>query len=263
MKKILLPMVCLYLLMIACNVNAEEKPLIGITPSFSNNTIQLNNDFISAINENGGIAIILPPVASDEIIENYVKMLDGAVFSGGPDIPSDYYNQPAHHTTRIMETTRFEFERRFIKTFLESGKPCLGVCLGMQFSNVVSGGTLIQDIPELVSRRVTHRNGEMYTNLHSIGIARGSRLADILGKTTTRVISRHHQAVEKTGNNLMVVARSNDGIIEALERKDSSFGIFVQWHPESMKDADPEHRNRLFSALIEASRNIKSTRNQN
>lgn len=260
MKKKLLRLICLFLSLWPLQLFAQSRPLIGITPSFSNNSVQLNYDYVDAINENGGIAMILPPTEDETIIQSYVNMLDGAVFSGGPDIPPEFYGQPAHHTTQIMESGRFEFERRFIKAYLDSGKPALGICLGMQFSNVVMGGTLIQDIPELVGPKISHRNGEMYTNFHNIGIARGSRLNKALGTTTTRVISRHHQALEKIADLFEVSARSSDGVVEAVERKDGSFGIFVQWHPESLKKADPPHRNRLFSSLIEASRNVKATR---
>ncbi len=242
---------------------ADEKPLIGIAPSVSNNSVQLNYDYVSAINDNGGIAVILPPTADEAIIESYVKMLDGAVFSGGPDIPPEFYGQNSHETTQPMESLRFEFEKRFIKSFLDSGKPAFGICLGMQFSNVVLGGSMIQDIPSMIGAQVRHRNGEMYTNFHKVGISRGSRLAQILGTTTISVISRHHQALERIAEPLAVVARSFDGIAEAIERRDGVFGLFVQWHPESMKDADPNHRNNLFKALIEASQLVKASRSSN
>lgn len=262
MTKKLILLVFLLQSLLLNTIFAESRPLIGITPSFSKNSIQLNNDYVTAINENGGLAIILPPTANDDIIETYVKMLDGVVFSGGPDIPPDFYGQTPHSTTEVMEPTRFEFEKRFIKAFLDSGKPVLGICLGMQFSNVVSGGTMIQDIPSTVGTRISHRNGEMYTNFHRVGIARNSRLCSILKQEMPRVISRHHQAVDKVADRFLVISRSHDGVIEAIERKDNVFGIFVQWHPESLKDADPEHRNRIFKALVEASSNVRATRNQ-
>ncbi len=242
---------------------AETRPLIGITPSFASNSIQLNYDYVAAINENGGLAIVLPPTTSDEIIENYVKMLDAAVFSGGPDIPPEFYGQLPHPTTQPMESLRFDFEKRFIKAFIDSGKPVFGICLGMQFSNTVYGGSMLQDIPSAVGNDVRHRNGEMYTNFHQVGLARGSRLASILDRSTVSVISRHHQALARIAEPFVVVARSSDGVVEAIEKRDGTFGLFVQWHPESLKDADPDHRNRLFSALVQASRAVKETKPRN
>lgn len=244
----------LLVLLINCTGNCaqEKRPVIGITPAFSDNTIRIHHDYVSAITENGGVAIVLTPTRDEKIIRQYVEMLDGAILSGGADIPPEFYGQPKHHTTKPMNSLRFDFERLFIKAFLESGKPVMGTCLGMQFSNAVYGGSMFQDIPELIGKKVLHRNGEMYTNYHHVGIAKGSLLARILGSTEAQVISRHHQAVQKTGELFKVVARSSDGVIEALERKDGKFGIFVQWHPESMKKGDGLHRKKLFSALIKA-----------
>ncbi|EKD81698.1 MAG: hypothetical protein ACD_39C01681G0005 [uncultured bacterium] len=258
MRKPILAAVLVLCLAITAAYAENRKPLIGITPSFSNNTIQLNNDYVDAVQRNGGIAIVLTPTEDESTIDVYVKMLDGAVLSGGPDIPSDFYGQLPHPTTQVMERNRFEFESRFIKAFLNAGKPVLGICLGMQFSNVCRGGTLIQDIPELVGGKVSHRDGKMYTNFHPVAIAAGSLLEQVLKTRGTRVISRHHQAVEKIGTGLAPVARSSDGVIEAIERTDGAFGLFLQWHPESMKDAEPAHTSKIFGALIEAARSQKS-----
>jgi len=254
MKRLFLTLMLTILLLPQSLAAAEKVPIIGITPSFSNNLIQINNDYVAAIQRNGGIAVILAPTADEKTIETYIRMLDGAVLSGGPDIPPEFYNQTPHATTKAMETTRFEFERRFIKAFLDSNKPVLGICLGMQFSNVCRGGTLIQDIPELVGKKVSHRDGQMYTNFHYVALAPGSLLEKVLQTRTTKVISRHHQAVGRLGKGFFPTARSSDGIIEAIERNDGAFGLFVQWHPESMKDADPAHTDKIFGALIEAAR---------
>jgi gamma-glutamyl-gamma-aminobutyrate hydrolase PuuD len=47
------------------------------------------------------------------------------------------------------------------------------------------------------------------------------------------------------------MARAEDGIVEALERTDGKFGLFVQWHPESMTDL--AHRDAIYGALVRAS----------
>ena len=51
------------------------------------------------------------------------------------------------------------------------------------------------------------------------------------------VNSNHHQAVDRPGENLKVVARSADGLAEAVEWEDTtgrSFLLLVQWHPERL-----------------------------
>ena len=44
---------------------------------------------------------------------------------------------------------------------------------------------------------------------------------------------------------------SDDGIIEAIERKDKKFAIGVQWHPEMIFNETDESK-RLFEKLIKA-----------
>ena len=46
------------------------------------------------------------------------------------------------------------------------------------------------------------------------------------------------------------IAYAPDGVPEAMERTDGPFGLFVQWHPESMEDA--KHRRAIYTALIDA-----------
>ena len=144
-----------------------------------------------------------------------------------------------------MPSQRYNFDRKLIALWLEQGKPILGICLGMQFTNVVSGGTLIQDIPSQVGTKVAHRR-----KYHRVKIEPASSLAEILGADNAYVYSNHHQAVKNLGKGLRIIARSDDGVIEALERVYGGFGLFVQWHPEQMDDA--KHRNAIYGALVRA-----------
>ena len=44
--------------------------------------------------------------------------------------------------------------------------------------------------------------------------------------------STHHQAVADAAPEYRVVARADDGVIEAIEHPDEAFVLGVQWHPE-------------------------------
>jgi len=241
---------CLVLIFIiaGCNTLSRQKPLIGITSVYKDNSNSLSYNYIKAVEQNNGIPLILPTVENEETIETYINKLDGLVLIGGADIPPSAYNQTPHPTVKIMADKRYNFERRLIKKWLSTGKPVLGICLGMQFTNVVSGGTMIQDIPSQIGSKVDHRCKE---KLHRITIDPSSDLAKILNSTQAHVYSTHHQAVKKIGQNLRPVAKTDDGIVEALERTDGHFGLFVQWHPEAMTK-DIEHRDAIYSALIKA-----------
>jgi len=238
-----------------CQSNSRpSRPLIGITSVYQvdedNGSVKTLVDFnyIKAVAENGGAPVVLPTIANEEILQRYLEELDGLVLIGGDDIPPDAYGQQPHETVRIMPQQRYDFERQLIPAWLSGGKPVLGVCLGMQFTNVASGGTLIQDIPSQVGTKVTHRR-----KYHRVLIEPDSSLAEILAAKEAMVYSNHHQAVDKLGRGLKVIAHAEDGVNEAAERIDGGFGLFVQWHPEAMKDT--EHRDAIYGALIRAAAN--------
>jgi putative glutamine amidotransferase len=246
-------LLCLTVLLFSfsCRDTSEpSKPLIGITSVYKideqNNSVSTTVDFayVKVVADNGGIPLVLPTISDEDIIQRYVRQMDGLVLIGGDDIPPSAYNEQPHETVKVLPAQRYNFERRLISLWLNSGKPLLGVCLGMQFTNVVSGGSLIQDIPSQVGTTVKHRE------YHQVKIDPDSSLAKILGTTEASVYSNHHQAVKDIGKNLKVIARSADGVIEAMERIDGGFGLFVQWHPEQTDDA--EHRNAIYGALIKA-----------
>jgi len=237
--------------------SSSSQPLIGITSVYhvdeDNGSVSTVTGFayVKAIAENGGVPVILPTITNEEIVRRYVEELDGLVLVGGDDIPPDAYGQQPHETVKIMPEQRYNFERQLISAWLSSGKPILGVCLGMQFTNVVSGGTLIQDIPSQVGTEVAHRR-----KYHRVRIEPNSSLAKFLDNEEAIVYSSHHQAVDKLGKNLKVIAHADDGVIEALERVDGGFGLFVQWHPESMKDI--VHRDAIYGALVREAVHTKS-----
>lgn len=234
---------------IGCQGGGASEPIIGITSVYKvekNGRASTEVDFtyVRAVSENGGVPVVLPTIDDERVIERYVRELDGLVLVGGDDIPPGAYGEQPHETVKVMPGQRYDFERRLIAQWLDSGKPLLGVCLGMQFANVAAGGTLVQDIPSQVGKQVNHKG------YHSVRIEPGSFLAEILAAGSADVFSSHHQAVKDIGKDLKVVARSEDGVIEAMERTQGGFRLFVQWHPESMKDT--AHRDAIYGALINA-----------
>jgi putative glutamine amidotransferase len=75
------------------------------------------------------------------------------------------------------------------------------------------------------------------------------------GDTTVTGALYHHQGIDQVGDGLNVVARSEDGIVEAVELANHPFGLAVQWHPEHTAEDI-----RLFVALIEAANKYRSNR---
>ena len=218
----------------------KHAPLIGIASLTSEN-------YVKAIRESGGIPVVLPNTGgNEEKVTEYLERLDGLLMPGGADIPPAEYGEEAHETVEPLDEDRFRFEKALVHAWIEkTDKPLLGICLGSQWINVASGGSLVQDIPSEFN--VNHRD-----TTHPITIEPDSRLGRILGATELEVNSLHHQAVDRLGKGLRVVAKCPDGVIEATETTDPDrFLIGVQWHPEKMM-SDDKTQAKLLKAFVEA-----------
>jgi len=69
----------------------------------------------------------------------------------------------------------------------------------------------------------------------------------------------HHQGIRELGEGLVVEARADDGIVEAVRYEGAGFVYGVQWHPEFHDPADPELLDGrpildLFLDAVEAQR---------
>ena len=227
----------------------EARPTIGITSTAEESKVVCPLPYVSAVCQAGGLPMIVPPLESTELQDEYLQRLDGLVLIGGWDIPPDAYGEEPHPTTEVMPPVRWKWEHRLIRTWLDSEKPLLGICLGAQMTNVVTGGSLIQDIPSEVGKEVIHRSKPLAH--HRVTIVPGTRLHGILAVDQLVVNSSHHQAAERIGRGLQVVARSDDGVVEALEIPGERWSLLLQWHPERM---DASHHGKIFGALVDACR---------
>ena len=212
-----------------------KKPLIGITlDSEKKKTYSkfpwyaLRENYLSSISRFGVIPI--PLLHDKKLIKSFSNILDGLIITGGDfDIDPKIYNQTKKGSKNI-KNKRTVFEINIFNKFIELNKPILGICGGAQIINVASGGTLIQD---LIKIPINHEqiNPRNQTS-HKINIRKKSKLYKICNKDKIKVNSAHHQSVKKLGKNLIVSAKSNDGIIEGIEHKEHKWCIGLQWHPE-------------------------------
>jgi len=173
----------------------------------------------------------------------------GLVLLGGVDVNPARYGEARHPETEDPDDARDRLELALIAEALERDLPILAICRGLQILNVEHGGTLVQHLEPVDRHR--HRDGDKSVNAHAIEIAPGTTLARIAGGELQRAVnSRHHQAVARLGEGLMVSATDpEDGVIEALERPDKRFVVGVQWHPENqIGEKDPLAR-KLFEAF--------------
>jgi putative glutamine amidotransferase len=206
--------------------------------------------------EAAGMVPVLLPLFDKPLAPTLLERLDGLLLAGGDDVNPARYQQAPHPKTERPDDLRDKVEIAWARAAVETEKPLLAICRGMQVLNVAFGGSLIQHIQDGVPSAVQHEfNYDDYhlrhIATHDVTIVEQTRLASILG-TQTGVNSFHHQAVDRIAEGFRVTACAPDGVIEAMEGgAPDQFVVAVQWHPEDMYH---EHPNmlRLFEAFAAA-----------
>jgi putative glutamine amidotransferase len=235
-------------------------PLIGITTSLTADRTPerayVNIAYIRAVQDAGGIPLLLPPHLSAEVRTALWQRLDGLVLTGGGDIDPARFGQPRHPKTDDVAPARDELELALTRRALDDALPLLGICRGIQVLNVALGGTLVQDLPSERPGPIAHSQSEpRHEATHPVKVmGEGTRLGRVLGRLELQVNSMHHQAIDRLGAGLREVAWAPDGVVEGVELPgDERFFLGVQWHPEELVAHDPAARN-LFSAIVDAAR---------
>ncbi|MFC7280757.1 gamma-glutamyl-gamma-aminobutyrate hydrolase family protein [Apilactobacillus apinorum] len=195
------------------------------------------------------ITPVIFPVGKPHMAHDLLETVDGLIMTGGPDVLPKYYGEePIAQIGRTYEN-RDEFELALVQQAIAMKKPILAICRGLQIVNVAMGGTLYQDLgaqfkPENGSPLLQHEQKTIgYSPVHHITIDENSELAKTFG-TRAFVNSFHHEAAKDVAEGLHVVARADDGTIEAMENDDLTIQC-IQWHPENMWD-HYEDENQLF-----------------
>jgi gamma-glutamyl-gamma-aminobutyrate hydrolase PuuD len=219
------------------------RPVVGITTYVTDakwgywnlEAALIPFDYVRAVERAGARAMLVPP--SLDGIDETLDALDGVVFTGGSDIDPELYGAEAQTETLGVVRMRDDAELALLKAALDRDMPVLGICRGIQVLNVGMGGDLDQHFDG-------HRHdppGQFVE--HGVDIEPDTRLAQMLGDHTS-VKSHHHQGLKTLAPGLVETARSDDGLVEAVEAPERRFTVGVLWHPEAGEDG------RLFETLV-------------
>ena len=233
-----------------------NKPVIGISAPLhpESRGYRISHCYADAVTEAGGIALMLPAVTAPEDVELLLQKLDGVLIPGGPDVDPLFYGEEPRQGLGLVIRSNDVFEMHLLKAARAAHKPILCVCRGVQVLNVTFGGTLIQDIPSQLPEALRHMQipVDRADPTHSVDIVKDSYLYEAFGTETVLTNSFHHQCINKVAPGFSVSAKARDGVIEAIELKEERI-LGVQWHPEEMVHAHPEHL-RLFKQLVDAAK---------
>lgn len=235
------------------------EPVIGIIScGYMQNRQFVTESYIHAIEECGGIPILLPIISTESFYPYYSNICNGFLFCGGDDInPLLFGEEPLTDIGKIDTRTDI-FHISFMKYALSSQLPILAICRGMQILNIALGGTIYQDLTLRPSPSLNHlqlsENRE--ESSHKISISSNSMLYSFLGNTAL-VNSFHHQSIHFLGKGLKITAIASDGVIEAIESSENKYLCGLQWHPECMIYSSPPMKE-LIIYFIQKAKNSKN-----
>lgn len=197
----------------------------------------VNHDYILMAQKMGvGLCAIMSPYEC----EDYASFCDGLIIPGS-------YNKvnPVYYGGKPMnpppECDEFALDIKVIDAFAKANKPIFGICAGHQAINIYFGGT---------KGSITEDGTKPHSNTtHCINIKPGSFVYDAFKSERAEINSFHVMHINNIGKDLTVTAKSDDGIIEAIENKERRiFG--VQWHPELCFKKENSPEMKLFENFV-------------
>ena len=230
--------------------------------------------YLEAIRYAGGEPVVIALDWSNHEIARAATKCDGICLPGsGADVDPEKYGAERHPKTAPADPARDNVDELLLQDAFNLKKPIVGICYGIQSLNVWRTGTLVQHVESIFG--INHEAGAAVEHAHVINIDPKShilgRLAAPLcelanqdrddvrswkalasGEMRGWVNSSHHQSVDRAGDGLEIVARSDDGIPEAIESTNPAhFVLGVQWHPERGWEHD-ELSKAIFRRFMNA-----------
>ena len=245
---------------------AQRRPIIGITGNYGEQTCKLAEAYYKSVQQAGGVPVIIPPLGDTDSIINTLEHLDGLLLSGGADYNPLYAGEEPQPWLKGINSERDLPELLITRLAYNRQIPMLGICRGIQTLAMALGGKVRQDINNVCT--VKHsQDADRSEPTHSVIVEEGSTLYDIYQSSLLPLPSEgsggrlyvnsfHHQVVGDAGKKFRVVAKSSDGLIEAIESNEFKSILGVQWHPECMEDGLP-----LFRWLVQQAADFRGVCN--
>jgi gamma-glutamyl-gamma-aminobutyrate hydrolase PuuD len=228
------------------------KPVIALTPEAiilpsrqDGRGAFCGVSYSRAIELAGGVPVILPLTNDRRILDYFLESCDGLMLTGGGDVNPRQYGGKSHPKIFGVDDPRDGMEIYLLQRAVKRDLPVFGICRGIQLMNVAFGGTLISHLPG-------HSNPKPEALAHRLEWS-APKLLPVCEKVNTS----HHQAVDKVAHVFRVVAKSPDGVIEAMEWPGKRFCCAVQFHPERLVKVAPEFL-RIFEVFVSSCRALET-----
>jgi putative glutamine amidotransferase len=221
----------------------------GSDPAYNQRTLSL---YLAALRAAGATPVVVPLHERQDRVARLLAGVQGILLPGSRfDIDPQRYGEKPVPECSEPDPARAAVDELLLQDAFSLYKPILAICGGAQTLNVWRNGTLVQHL----ETSVDHRQGREVMEAHPVRITPGSRLARLLLQDAPEpwVTSSHHQAILRSGDNLLVSAISpSDGVVEGVELDSSDhFVVAVQWHPERNYTVNAFSR-AIFAAFVQA-----------
>ena len=230
---------------------AEKRPVIGITGNYEDLTCKLGRGYYQSVVAAGGVPVVIPPVADKHVVINTLEHVDALILSGGGDINPLWAGEEPSPKLHGINQERDLPELLIVRLAYNRQIPMLGICRGIQTLATAFGGKVAQDISDVATIKHS-QDADRSEPTHTVIVDEESQLFDIYKSAKLMVNSFHHQAVAEAGDKFKVVAKSPDGIIEAMESSEFKSILGVQWHPECLEEGLP-----LFQWLVNEAKSYR------
>ncbi|MFB7657753.1 MULTISPECIES: gamma-glutamyl-gamma-aminobutyrate hydrolase family protein [unclassified Streptomyces] len=227
--------------------SAGRRPVVGICARTAPVTLQGSDlavclalrSHVAFLAEAGCTPLLIPPLPG---AEDLAGRLDALLVPGGPDLDPALYGARPHPATRAVDPDADRAELALVGRALEARIPLLAVCRGMQLLNVLHGGTLHQQLPEVTGHDGHRPRAASFTlGRRPLKLLPGSRIAGVLDEAEPATACHHHQGVDRLGAGLSATGWADDGTVEAVEVTGHPFAVGVQWECGQTPDARLHH----------------------
>lgn len=225
-------------------MSQSTRPRIAILGRFAENTSATRREGLvtarmlaEAVWQAGGEPLTMLPVEGSDWASR-LRGIDGVLMPGGGDINPALYGETALSDELYgIDDLQDSVDLSLTRWALEHRIPFLAICRGMQIVNVARGGTLVQHMEQ--DHRHVISDIKLQSDVDRLGLS-----SDVL-----RSSCYHHQAIDRLGDGLRVIARADLGHVEAFAIDNGAWSYAVQWHPEDNAAQDAQQAE-LFARFI-------------
>jgi len=226
------------------------RPKIAIVGRFTDHASAIRSlgvvsarRLLEAVWAAGGEPITFLPVENPNWAER-LQGIQGVLIPGGGDIDPKWYGEdPDTQELYGVDDLQDENDFSIARYAFDNGIPVLAICRGFQLVNVLMGGSLVQHMDK------DHRH-----HIHSVKIDKDS---EGLGLTNPVLECScfHHQAIKELGKGLEVLARAEEGHVEAFKIEAKAWSYGVQWHPEDNYTTNQQQMELFTKFVSESAKN--------